>query len=87
MALSVRFYFCQMVKSDWVLHVDDDMKFTEKTLNETLSEFAKNTKRIVGRHGRGRKGRISFQWMLFQGLYKGDGSDTDESHGYGEGHL
>ena len=55
MGLSVRFYFCQLVKSDWVLHVDDDMEFTEKTLNEMLSEFSKNTHRIVGRFGRNRK--------------------------------
>ncbi len=55
MGLSIRFYFCQLVKSDWVLHVDDDMEFTEKTLNEMLSEFSKNTKRIVGRFGRNRK--------------------------------
>lgn len=55
MGLSVRFYFCQLAKSDWVLHVDDDMEFTEKTLNEMLSEFSKNTKRIVGRFGRNRK--------------------------------
>jgi hypothetical protein len=55
MVLSIRLYFSQLVKSDWVLHVDDDMEFTEKILNETLSEFAKNTKRIVGSSGRDRK--------------------------------
>ena len=55
MGLSLRFYFCQLVKNDWVLHLDDDMEFTEKSLNEMLSEFAKNTKRIVGRFGRNRK--------------------------------
>jgi hypothetical protein len=60
MGLSVRFYFCQLVKSDWVLHVDDDMEFTEKTLNEMLSEFSKNTHRIVGRFGRNRKENSSF---------------------------
>lgn len=54
MGLSIRFYFCQMAKSDWVLHVDDDMEFTAKTLNEMLYEFSKNTKRIVGRFGRDR---------------------------------
>jgi hypothetical protein len=55
MGLSVRFYFCQMAKNDWVLHVDDDLIFSEKTLNEMLLEFSKNTKRIVGRYGRDRK--------------------------------
>jgi hypothetical protein len=55
MGLSLRFYFCQLAKNDWVLHIDDDMEFTEKTLNEMLSEFSKNTKRIVGRFGRNRK--------------------------------
>jgi hypothetical protein len=54
MGLSIRFYFCQMAKSDWILHVDDDMEFTAKTLNEMLYEFSKNTKRIVGRFGRDR---------------------------------
>jgi len=54
MGLSIRFYFCQMAKSDWVLHVDDDMEFSAKTLNEMLYEFSKNTKRIVGRFGRDR---------------------------------
>jgi len=60
MGLSIRFYFCQLVKNDWVVHVDDDMEFTEKTLNEMLSEFAKNTHRIVGRFGRDRKENSSF---------------------------
>merc|ERR1712151_508265 len=49
---SVRFYFCQFARNDWVLHVDDDMEFTENTLNEMLVEFSKNTQRIVGRFGR-----------------------------------
>lgn len=60
MGLSLRFFFCQLAKNDWVIHVDDDMEFTEKSLNEMLSEFAKNTKRIVGRFGRDRKENNSF---------------------------
>lgn len=55
MGLSVRFYFCQMAKNDWVLHVDDDLVFSENTVNEMLLEFSKNTKRIVGRYGRDRQ--------------------------------
>ena len=73
MGLSVRFYFCQLVKSDWVLHVDDDMEFTEKTLNEMLSEFAKNTKRIVGRYGRDRK-----EGYHFNGYYSKDSTRETE---------
>lgn len=52
MGLSVRYYFCQMAKSDWVLHVDDNIVFSKTALNEMLYEFSKNTKRIVGRYGR-----------------------------------
>ena len=73
MGLSVRFYFCQLVKSDWVLHVDDDMEFTEKTLNEMLSEFAKDTKRIVGRYGRDRK-----EGYHFNGYYSKDSTRETE---------
>jgi len=52
MGLSLRFYFCQLAKNDWVIHVDDDMEFHPTTLNSLLVEFDKNTKRIVGRFGR-----------------------------------
>jgi hypothetical protein len=55
LGLSVRFYFCQLAKNDWVIHVDDDMEFTDKTLNEMLTEFGKNTHRIVGKFGKNRK--------------------------------
>lgn len=55
MGLSIRFHFCQLAKNDWVIHVDDDMEFTEQTLNELLTEFSKNTHRIVGKFGRDRK--------------------------------
>lgn len=52
MGLSLRFYFTQMAKYEWVIHVDDDMEFDENVLNELLIEFNKNTSRIVGRFGR-----------------------------------
>lgn len=52
MGLSLRFYFSQMAKYDWVIHVDDDMEFDTDTLSELLAEFSKNTRRIVGRFGR-----------------------------------
>jgi hypothetical protein len=73
MGLSLRFYFCQLVKSDWVLHVDEDMEFTENTLNEMLLEFAKNTKRIVGRYGRDRKENYHFN-----GYYSKDAARETE---------
>ena len=44
MGLSLRFYFCQLAKNDWVIHVDDDMEFHPTTLNSLLVEFDKNTK-------------------------------------------
>jgi hypothetical protein len=49
---SVRFYFCQFAKNDWVVHLDDDMEFTEKTLNKMMAEFSKDTHRIVGKFGK-----------------------------------
>lgn len=52
MGLSLRFYFCQLAKNEWVLHVDDDMEFTTAALNELLIEYSRNPKRIVGRFGR-----------------------------------
>ena len=52
MGLSLQFYFCQIVKHDWVIHVDNDMKFDTDTISELLIEFSKNTKRIVGQFGR-----------------------------------
>ncbi|KAL3912721.1 MAG: hypothetical protein SGILL_006772 [Bacillariaceae sp.] len=53
MGLSLRFYFCQLAKNDWVLHLDDDMEFTTEALNELIIEYERNPKRIVGRFGRG----------------------------------
>jgi hypothetical protein len=52
MGLSLRFYFCQLAKNDWVIHLDDDMEFTTAALNEMFIEFGRNPRRIVGRFGR-----------------------------------
>jgi hypothetical protein len=52
MGLSLRFYFCQIAKNEWVLHLDDDMEFTTEALNELIIEYERNPKRIVGRFGR-----------------------------------
>ena len=52
MGLSLRFYFCQLAKHPWVIHLDDDMEFTTEALNELLIEYSRNPHRIVGRFGR-----------------------------------
>jgi Glycosyl transferase family 64 domain len=52
MGLSLRFYFCQLAKNDWVVHIDDDMEFTPAALNELFIEFGRNPRRVVGRFGR-----------------------------------
>ena len=52
MGLSLRFYFCQLARNEWVIHVDDDMEFTVAALNELLIEYSRNPHRIVGRFGR-----------------------------------
>jgi hypothetical protein len=52
MGLSLRFYFCQLAKNPWVLHLDDDMEFTTEALNELFIEYDRNPHRIVGRFGR-----------------------------------
>jgi len=52
MGLSLRFYFSQMAKYEWVIHVDDDMEFDVDVISELVIEFQRNTKRIVGRFGR-----------------------------------
>lgn len=52
MGLSLRFYFCQIARNNWVLHLDDDMEFTTEALNELIVEYGRNPKRIVGRFGR-----------------------------------
>lgn len=60
MGLSLRFYFCQLAKNPWVIHLDDDMEFTTEALNEMLIEFGRNPHRIVGRFGRDLKPVNSF---------------------------
>lgn len=52
MGLSLRFFFSQMAKYEWIIHVDDDMEFDIDVLSKIFIEFNKNTKRIVGRFGR-----------------------------------
>ena len=52
MGLSLRFYFCQIARNNWVLHLDDDMEFTTEALNELIIEYGRNPKRIIGRFGR-----------------------------------
>lgn len=52
MGLSLRFYFCQIARNGWVLHLDDDMEFTTEALNELIVEYGRNPKRVVGRFGR-----------------------------------
>jgi len=52
MGLSLRFYFCQIARNYWVLHLDDDMEFTTEALKELIVEYGRNPKRIVGRFGR-----------------------------------
>jgi hypothetical protein len=52
MGLSLRFYFCQLARNEWVLHLDDDMEFTTEALNELFIEYGRNPRRIVGRFGR-----------------------------------
>eukprot|EP00533_Pseudo-nitzschia_delicatissima_P010511 CAMPEP_0116092340 /NCGR_PEP_ID=MMETSP0327-20121206/7994_1 /TAXON_ID=44447 /ORGANISM="Pseudo-nitzschia delicatissima, Strain B596" /LENGTH=339 /DNA_ID=CAMNT_0003583767 /DNA_START=124 /DNA_END=1140 /DNA_ORIENTATION=+ len=52
MGLSLRFYFCQIARNDWVLHLDDDMEFTTEALNEMIVEYGRNPKRVVGKFGR-----------------------------------
>jgi hypothetical protein len=52
MGLSLRFHYCTTAHNDWVIHVDDDMELSSFAVDALLSEFAANTKRIVGRYGR-----------------------------------
>ena len=68
MGLALRFYYCQLVQNDWVLHVDDDMEFSTRTLTELLSEFSKNTQRIVGKWGRNYNNRWG-AGKAFQGYW------------------
>ena len=52
MGLSLRFFFCQIARNEWVLHLDDDMEFAKEALNELITEYSRNPKRIVGKFGR-----------------------------------
>jgi len=70
MGLSLRFYFCQLVKNEWVLHLDDDMEFTPRALSEMLNEFSKDTHRIVGRYGRNRKEKSFFNGYSSKNTHK-----------------
>jgi len=52
MGLSLRFYFCQYATNEWVIILDDDIEFPESAISQLLSEFEKDSERIVGRYGR-----------------------------------
>jgi hypothetical protein len=56
MGLSLRFHYCSTARNDWVIIVDDDMELSAAAVDMLLSEFATNTKRIVGHYGR------NFNW-------------------------
>ena len=77
MGLALRFYYCQLVQNDWVLHVDDDMEFSTRTLTELLSEFSKNTHRIVGKWGRDYNPRRG-AGRSFQGYWSHNSHKTSE---------
>jgi len=51
--LSLRFHFCQQAKNPWVMIVDDDQEISASAIDQLLSEYATNPKRIVGKFGRG----------------------------------
>jgi hypothetical protein len=51
--LSLRFQFCQQAKNPWVMIVDDDQEISASAIDQLLSEYATNPKRIVGKFGRG----------------------------------
>jgi hypothetical protein len=52
MGVSLRFYFCQVAKNPFVMHLYDDMEFTTEVLNELFIEYSQNPCRIVGCFGR-----------------------------------
>ena len=52
MGLSLRFHFCRQAKNEWVMMIDDDQEMTKLAIDELLTEFATNPRRIVGRYGR-----------------------------------
>eukprot|EP00566_Odontella_aurita_P010331 CAMPEP_0113526130 /NCGR_PEP_ID=MMETSP0015_2-20120614/572_1 /TAXON_ID=2838 /ORGANISM="Odontella" /LENGTH=436 /DNA_ID=CAMNT_0000424425 /DNA_START=160 /DNA_END=1467 /DNA_ORIENTATION=+ /assembly_acc=CAM_ASM_000160 len=70
MGLSLRFYFCQLARNDWVIHVDDDMEFTQGALSELLIEFGRNTHRIVGKFGRNMVSHNSFNGYNSRNTHK-----------------
>lgn len=74
MGLSAKFYFCQLVQSDWVLFIQDNLEFQDKTLNELLVEYAKNPRRIVGKYGKDAQSGSS----LYQTFYHGYSSQDAE---------
>lgn len=74
MGLSAKFYFCQLAQSDWVLFIQDNLEFQDKTLNELLVEYAKNPKRIVGKYGKDAQSGSS----LYQTFYHGYSSQDAE---------
>jgi Glycosyl transferase family 64 domain len=51
--LALRFHYCQDAKNPWVIIVDDDQEVTANAIDQLLSEFNDNPRRIVGRYGRG----------------------------------
>jgi hypothetical protein len=67
MGLSLRFHYCSKAQNDWVIIVDDDMELSSAAVDMLLSEFAVNTKRIVGHYGR------NYNW--YRAFYR-NGYDT-----------
>ena len=89
MGLSLRFYFCQLARNPWIIHVDDDMEFELGTLSDLLTEFARNPRRIVGRYGRD---TVDARGVLVQRVQLPqhpplDRGGPDQAHGHGEGDL
>jgi hypothetical protein len=70
MGLSLRFYFAQLAKNKWIMHVDDDMEFTTEALNELFIEFSRNPQRLVGRFGRDLTLENSFNGYNSQDTHK-----------------
>jgi hypothetical protein len=75
MGLSLRFHYCSTARNDWVIIVDDDMELSSAAVDMLLSEFAANTKRIVGHYGR------NYNW--YRAFYR-NGYDTRTVEGPAE---
>jgi hypothetical protein len=73
--LSLRFHHCSTARNDWVIIVDDDMELSSAAVDMLLSEFAANTKRIVGHYGR------NYNW--YRAFYR-NGYDTRTVEGPAE---